>query len=77
MRLSDFYAVSTLVRDRHQLVAKLVAVTGGRGLGVSINSSLQSQDMVDACRPAVVVSLETAIGTLDQQLSTLGMEIDI
>lgn len=75
MRLQDLWQVNLLQTRLLEKRAQLALVVDGTGLGVTIQSTYQPAEVIEAVRPVVVAHLNATIAEIEAQLRTLGVEV--
>ena len=80
MKLSKFHDVHQLMITRQDLRSKIDYAMEGTydnsGLGITIRGQYQNDEMINACRQAVVAELEKRLRAVDRELTLLGVIVE-
>ncbi len=75
MDISNFNKASSLVGQLRELEKKIELVSAGTALGITIQSTYQKDDFVDAMRPTVLAELNKLKDHIVTELAGVGVVV--
>lgn len=77
MQLRNLWQVNTLEKRLREKQSQLALLADGKGLGVTIQSTYQPDEVIEAVRPVVMTYLNATIAEIETQLIVLGVDVSI
>lgn len=74
-KMEDIQKANAILDSIRSLKYQINFVTAGHGLGITIQSTYQNEEFVDAIRPHVVEYMEGELEKLYQRLKDLGVDV--
>ena len=76
IKMSDVRKANEILDAIRDIKYQTGMIRAGHGLGITIQSTYQGEDFVNAIRPHVVAHMEKGLETLYSRLKELGVDCD-